>query len=184
MKDSVTKYLFFFQIAYILHPYLIGSCAARTTSVFSNMFFAFFLLMCMKRKLTWACLFLAVCAYQSVYPIMLVVPLVLICQEASQPMITTALRASLTTLAFLSLLCYASYLLMNGSWTYIQSTWGFILSVPELTPNMGLFWYFFTEMFEHFRVFFVCTFQINCFVFVIPLGAKLQHQVSSDQCSK
>jgi len=164
------------QIAYLLHPYLIGSCAARTTSVFSNMFFAFFLLTCMKRKLTWACLFLAVCAYQSVYPIMLVVPLVLICQEASQPMITTALRASLTTLAFLSLLCYASYLLMNGSWTYIQSTWGFILSVPELTPNMGLFWYFFTEMFEHFRVFFVCTFQINCFVFVIPLGAKLQHQ--------
>ena len=170
-----------FQIAYLMHPYLIGSCAARTTSVFSNMFFALFLLMCMKRKLTWACLFLAVCAYQSVYPIMLIVPLVLICrrQETGQPLITTALRASLTTLAFMFLLCYASYLLMNSSWTYTQSTWGFILSVPELTPNMGLFWYFFTEMFEHFRVFFVCTFQINCFVFVIPLGAKLQHQVSN-----
>ena len=138
-----------------------------------------FLVMCMKQRLTWACLFLAVCAYQSVYPIMLVVPLVLICQQKEgSELIITALRATLTTSGFLALLCYASYLLMDGSWTFIPSTWGFILSVPELTPNMGLFWYFFTEMFEHFRAFFVCTFQINCFVYVIPLAAKLRHQVS------
>ena len=79
---------------------------------------------------------------------------------------------------FLGIIYYLSYLWMGNSWTFLESTVGFILAVPELTPNMGLFWYFFTEMFEHFRVFFVCTFQINCFVYVYPLAARLKDQVT------
>lgn len=43
-----------------------------------------------------------------------------------------------------------------------------------MTPNIGLFWYFFTEMFEHFRLFFLATFQINAFVYVLPLATKLR----------
>lgn len=48
------------------------------------------------------------------------------------------------------------------------------LSVPDLTPNIGLFWYFFAEMFEHFRFFFICVFQINIFLYTIPLSIKLK----------
>ncbi|KAJ9128335.1 hypothetical protein QFC24_000628 [Naganishia onofrii] len=33
------------------------------------------------------------------------------------------------------------------------------LSVSDLTPNVGLGWYFFTEMFDHFRTFFTGVFQ-------------------------
>ena len=47
------------------------------------------------------------------------------------------------------------------------------VSVPNLQPNMGLFWYFFTEMFEHFRIFFVWVFQINVFIYTVPLAIKL-----------
>lgn len=47
------------------------------------------------------------------------------------------------------------------------------LAAPDLTPNIGLFWYFFTEMFEHFRLFFLATFQINAFVYVLPLSIRL-----------
>ena len=79
---------------------------------------------------------------------------------------------------FLGIIYYLSFLWMGDSWTFLDSTVGFILAVPELTPNMGLFWYFFTEMFEHFRVFFVCTFQINCFVYVYPLASRLKNQVT------
>ena len=79
---------------------------------------------------------------------------------------------------FLGIIYYLSFLWMGDSWTFLESTVGFILAVPELTPNMGLFWYFFTEMFEHFRVFFVCTFQINCFVYVYPLASRLKNQVT------
>ncbi|KAM9534638.1 phosphatidylinositol glycan anchor biosynthesis class U protein [Salvelinus alpinus] len=48
------------------------------------------------------------------------------------------------------------------------------LSMPDLTPNIGLFWYFFAEMFEHFHLFFICVFQINVFFYTIPLSIKLK----------
>lgn len=50
------------------------------------------------------------------------------------------------------------------------------LMVPDLRPNVGLFWYFFTEMFEHFRPLFVCAFQINCFLYVAPLALRLRKE--------
>ena len=76
--------------------------------------------------------------------------------------------------SFLGLLLFASYHLMGSNASFLASTYGFVLSVPELTPNMGLFWYFFTEMFEHFRLFFVATFQLNVFVYVVPLSIRLR----------
>ena len=52
------------------------------------------------------------------------------------------------------------------------------LTVPDLTPNVGLFWYFFTEAFEHFRVFFLCVFQINAFLYVLPLSVRFRSALS------
>lgn len=49
------------------------------------------------------------------------------------------------------------------------------INVGDLTPNVGLFWYFFTEMFDHFRTFFLWTFQVNSFIFAIPLGISLRY---------
>lgn len=35
------------------------------------------------------------------------------------------------------------------------------LMLPDLTPNPGLWWYFFTEMFDHFRPFFLMVFSVR-----------------------
>ncbi len=35
------------------------------------------------------------------------------------------------------------------------------LTLPDLTPNPGLWWYFFTEMFDHFRPFFLMVFSAS-----------------------
>ena len=83
-------------------------------------------------------------------------------------------RTVVGTFAVLGGLLYASFLLEKGSWAFLKSTYGFILTVPDLTPNMGVFWYFFTEMFEHFRLFFICVFQINAFIYAVPLAVKLR----------
>ena len=48
------------------------------------------------------------------------------------------------------------------------------LSVPDFTPNVGLFWYFFTDMFEHFRLFFLCVLQINAFIHCIPFTIRFR----------
>ena len=39
------------------------------------------------------------------------------------------------------------------------------LTLPDLTPNPGLWWYFFTEMFDHFRPFFLMVFSVRLMPF-------------------
>ncbi len=164
------------EVTYCFHPYLIGNCAARTTTVFANLVMALFLVASLRGQAAMAGLFLALATYQSFYPVMLLVPMVMILHD-NKMSFREAVQSSLPFLLWLSALYYASYVMMGESTSFIVSTTGFILSVPELTPNMGLFWYFFIEMFEHFRVFFVCTFQLNCFVYVYPLASRLKSQV-------
>jgi hypothetical protein len=35
------------------------------------------------------------------------------------------------------------------------------LELGDLSPNVGLWWYFFTEMFDHFRPFFLAIFSVR-----------------------
>ena len=169
------------QLAYLFHPYLVANCAAKTTTTITNLILVIFLLAMIKRKRTLACLFLSLATYQCFYPVMLIFPLcICLAQRGSSTTSPTqifsriVLPTVLTFLFFFGILNVISYELMGKSWTFLGSTHGFILSVPELTPNIGLFWYFFTEMFEHFRLFFVWTFQLNCFIYVMPLSIQFR----------
>jgi phosphatidylinositol glycan class U len=58
--------------------------------------------------------------------------------------------------------------------------------VSDLTPNVGMWWYFFTEMFDHFRLFFLGVFQVgdpetrpnmqlHNLIYVAPLCLRFQH---------
>ena len=67
-----------------------------------------------------------------------------------------------------------SYLLMGSNWSFLKATYLFTLKVQDLTPNIGLSWYFFTEMFDHFLEFFTWIVQINAFIHVIPLSVCLR----------
>ena len=54
----------------------------------------------------------------------------------------------------------------SGEW--IGATYGLVLSAEDLTPNLGVFWYFFTEIFEKFRLFFLFVFHYFPFVLGVP----------------
>ncbi|KAL3700903.1 hypothetical protein R1sor_018925 [Riccia sorocarpa] len=58
----------------------------------------------------------------------------------------------------------------------ISETYGFILRVDDLSPNLGLFWYFFTEVFTHFREFFVMVFHANILFVLVPLTIRFHHR--------
>ena len=47
------------------------------------------------------------------------------------------------------------------------------LLLPDLTPNVGLWWYFFIEIFDSFRSFFLVVFQLHLVIYVIPLVLRL-----------
>lgn len=56
----------------------------------------------------------------------------------------------------------------------LKHVYTFIFTVPDLRPNIGLFWYFFTEVFEHFLSFFLAVFQVQIFVYAFPLAYKFR----------
>ena len=161
-------------LAYLLNPYTISSCAAMTTTVWTNLLLATFLYALVSHKLMLGCLSLALATYQGLYPALLLVPFSL-SQYHAKPKLESIFLV-LTTFIITSIsLQLASFYIM-GDWKHLHSVYGFILTVPELTPNMGIFWYFFTEMFDHFRLFFICTFQINLLLYVAPLSIKFPDQ--------
>ncbi|KAG0610882.1 hypothetical protein M758_7G099000 [Ceratodon purpureus] len=57
-----------------------------------------------------------------------------------------------------------------------QKTHKYMLTVDDLTPNLGLFWYFFTEVFDFFRIFFLMVFHANIAFMVPPLTIRLHHR--------
>ncbi|EPQ32296.1 uncharacterized protein PFL1_00492 [Pseudozyma flocculosa PF-1] len=57
-------------------------------------------------------------------------------------------------------------------WEWAERVYGVILLVTDLTPNLGLWWYFFIETFDHFRTFFLLTFNVHVAAYVVPVLIK------------
>uniref|UniRef100_A0A3Q2QWK6 Phosphatidylinositol glycan anchor biosynthesis, class U n=1 Tax=Fundulus heteroclitus TaxID=8078 RepID=A0A3Q2QWK6_FUNHE len=165
---------------YLLNPFTILSCVAKSTCGLNNAVLALFVLTTIKGNVLLSAIFLCLATYQSIYPLTLCAPAMLYLMQ-HQYIPVNPRRASFWWFVVQYLFMYLGSLFvivclsffLLGSWDYLPSVYGFILSVPDLTPNIGLFWYFFAEMFEHFRLFFLCVFQINVFFYTIPLCIKL-----------
>ncbi|XP_070575617.1 phosphatidylinositol glycan anchor biosynthesis class U protein-like [Ptychodera flava] len=166
---------------YLLNPYTIATCVGKSTILLNNLAMALALLYTLKGHRAISTLAIAVATYQSFYPGMLIVPCAMYLAQknkmdfdyTSRSAVTSMLKTIAVYSVWLLWLLLLSYL-MFSSWDFLYSTYGFTLSVPNLRPNMGVFWYFFTEMFEHFRIFFIVVFQINAFIYTLPLVIKLR----------
>lgn len=64
---------------------------------------------------------------------------------------------------------------MGFSWQWIPSTYGPHLLLSDLTPNVGLWWYFFIEMFDSFREFFLGVFWLHMVSYVGGLTIKIRY---------
>lgn len=126
---------------------------------------------------------LALASYLSLYPVLLLPPLILLCfdrrltHKVSPP--NAASFAALHSAFFaggMSVLLYMSYLTTGGSWEFLSSTYGVHLLLPDLTPNVGLWWYFFIEMFDSFREFFLGVFWLHLAGYVGGLCFRVRRQ--------
>jgi len=180
---------------YLLNPYSITACVARSTCVFSNLSLAVTLLFTLQGRRPWAAFWAALSTYQCVYSATLIVPIALffisVDQKHNRPLHfagahrNRVLRTCAVTvgsfLAALAVLLVASRQLA-GSWHFLYSTYGFHLTYPDMTPNVGIFWYFFIEIFDHFRAFFLWVFQMNAFFYVVPFSMLFrEHPVAMFQ---
>ncbi|EDO41565.1 predicted protein [Nematostella vectensis] len=170
-------------VVYLLSPYAIGSCVAQSTVIFTNFSIVLSIYTAMRGNAALASFGVAMATYQSLYPMVLLSPGLLyimmyfICVSLllvqAKLKWQGCMKIVLLFILWLGGLLSLSYQLFN-SLDFMKATYGFILSVPDLTPNIGLFWYFFTEMFEHFRPFFLWVFQLNAFFYCLPLTIKLR----------
>ncbi|XP_032664369.1 phosphatidylinositol glycan anchor biosynthesis class U protein [Odontomachus brunneus] len=161
---------------YLFNPYIILNCIGLTTTVFTNLLYSIALVSMTRRSILWSCISIALLTLQELYPISLMVPAAIYVASVAGDKIKK-IRVITMLVVFVSILgalFAVSYYIMR-SWSFLGSTIGFILTVPDLRPNIGLYWYFFTEMFEHFRWLFIASFQINVsLLYIVPLALRLR----------
>ncbi|XP_067625482.1 phosphatidylinositol glycan anchor biosynthesis class U protein [Eurosta solidaginis] len=171
--DIVPRCVF---LAYLFNPLSLLSCAGLTSTVFSNFLLALTLYFLLHKRLLPCVLCLALETMRNLYPVVLIAPIVLVFTERSKTTASTAIGIVSLFVAVSFAITSVNYYLMQ-SWSFLDATLGFIFFYRDLQPNIGLFWYFFTEMFEHFRTMFLITFQMNATVlYLVPLTLKLRKE--------
>lgn len=125
---------------------------------------------------------LGLASYLSLYPALIFPPLLLLCYDQSKIRGNAGSAASFFTIqsslfsVSIAWFLYLSYMLTGGSWEFLSSTYGVQLLLPDLTPNVGLWWYFFIEMFDSFREFFLGVFWLHLGGYVGGLSIRIRTQ--------
>ena len=178
--DTMTRSCFLVGCLYLLSPYSVLACVGKSTGVLHNLLIALAILSASCSLRIIALAVTAVIVYQCLHALVLLAPIVMLIELQRSPCrcpnyasrgVWCSIMISLVLFGiFMMSLLQLSQYSMSNSWQFTTSTFQFQLTVPDLTPNIGIYWYFFTEMFEHFRSFFLFTFQTNSFLYKIPLA--------------
>merc|ERR1719181_1056788 len=67
----------------------------------------------------------------------------------------------------------ASAAAMEGQLHFLQAAFLSVLSVQDLTPNVGLFWYIFIEVFDRYRSMFLLAFHSHLLLYPVPIFLRI-----------
>ncbi|KAH7018360.1 GPI transamidase subunit PIG-U [Microdochium trichocladiopsis] len=166
---------------FLFNPYTIATCLGRPTSVFTTCAILHAIAEAVDAKPMTAFILLSFAAYLSMYPILLLPPLLLLAYDRQLPfnrdskLPVFAATGVGIVVGCITLLLMISYLL-TGSWEFLWSTYGIQLTLNDLAPNAGLWWYFFIEMFDSFRSFFLAVFWLHLASYVGGLTIRIRTQ--------
>jgi phosphatidylinositol glycan class U len=161
--------------AYLFNPFTILSCLGRSTSLFTNAAIIQAVLYASSRDAIRAMFGLAIGTYLSMYPALLLPPTLLMIHK-QQPSSTSFLTSILAYIGGLGALLATVPVLTGSFWDFLASCYGAQITVPDLTPNVGLWWYFFIEIFDSFRDFFIGVFWLHLVGYVGGMTLRLQNQ--------
>ncbi|CCL99265.1 uncharacterized protein FIBRA_01280 [Fibroporia radiculosa] len=173
--------------SYLLNPYIVMPSLALSTSSYENALCLLALLFACRGQRSMSLLTFAFLVQLSLSTVHLVIPLMLLIVTgpvsrlaSPQPLDTDKIKL-LPPLAaefiLYSLFLTLAATISSGSCAWIEQSWMAPFLLPDLTPNTGLWWYYFTEMFDHFRPFFLMVFSVHLFIYVIPICLKFQHDI-------
>ncbi|KAL3438942.1 GPI transamidase subunit PIG-U [Aspergillus tetrazonus] len=168
---------------FLFNPFTIATCLGRSTAVFTSTGILYAISAAVQGQSFNAMFALGLASYLSIYPALLFIPLVLLCYDRhaqrSQSFPSTPLFVAkhlAILLASVAGLLGISLLIIGDFSTLISATYGFQLLVPDLTPNIGLWWYFFIEIFDSFRDFFLGVFWLHLAAYAGSLSVRLRRQ--------
>jgi len=177
--------------SYLFNPLIVLTCLGRPTSMFSSTFILLATSKACSGFSVSSAVALALAAYNSLHPALLLPPLILLSYDqtvvrrqkatnaasvnGSSSLATFTIRHVLAFTLTTGLLLGLSYA-MTQSWTFLQAVYGTRLLLPDLTPNVGLWWYFFIEMFDSFRSFFLGVFWLHMAAYSPGLTIRLRRQ--------
>lgn len=151
---------------------------ARTTSVITNTLTLLSLSNASRGRSLSFLFTIGLASYLSLYPLFIFPGLCILCYscQASPSRPSVFALSHFTGLAIIiGGLLYGSTVL-TGSTQFLWSTYGTHLLLPDLTPNVGLWWYFFIEMFDSFRNFFLSVFWLHMTSYIGGITIRLQKQ--------
>ncbi|KAJ1721956.1 hypothetical protein LPJ53_003589 [Coemansia erecta] len=170
-------------LLYLFNPLTLATCLARSSIMFSHLATVSALYFGIGGHIGYASVFAAVATHLSLYPVMLIAPISLMAAERNTPSAAAgqnqttsratgiALTLAKFAAAFASL--HLLFAAVYGS-EYFTATLDFTLRVSDLQPNVGLFWYFFIEIFDEFRPFFIAVFQLTALAFTVPISWRFR----------
>ncbi|CAF0885063.1 unnamed protein product [Adineta ricciae] len=178
-KDHVQKSAHTVLLCAMVNPLSIGTCVAKSSLVIHNLLLTMTFYFFMTYRLIPFIFTLCLASSISMYPIVLIVPgLLQFSSNANNK--RSIVRMFLVFALFVCTnvtLLFVNFHINHQSWSFIDAIYHFIFYVPDYTPNTGIFWYFFTEMFEHFRSLFVWTFQMHVLLlYLFPFTIRLRNE--------
>jgi phosphatidylinositol glycan class U len=175
--------------SFLFNPFTVLTCIARSTSALTNLFILTAMAKASQGASFTFILATAFASYFAMHPILLFPPLMVLLYDAKTLKKNTApdvpsfiLTHTLgISVAIGALLTGSAFL--TGSWDFLSATYGVRLLLPDLTPNVGLWWYFFIEMFDSFREFFLGVFWLHAASYMPGLTIRLHKQPLFVACS-
>ncbi|KAF9735467.1 hypothetical protein PMIN04_006875 [Paraphaeosphaeria minitans] len=167
---------------FLFNPFTLATCMARSTTTLTNLFILTAMAKACQGASATFLLAISAASYLAMHPILLFPPLLVLLYHTRNEKLQAAPNAwAFTAVHTLGLVLLCGTLLLvsailAGSWDFLEATYGVRLLLPDLTPNVGLWWYFFTEMFDSFRDFFLGVFWLHVASYTPGLTIRLRTQ--------
>lgn len=174
---------------YLFNPYSLASTLAMSTSSLTHLHVLYALIFAAEGATVASCICIAIGSYLSVYPVFLLVGITLVLEDASlskQPHKLSWMRSIPFNFGKFSLLLvitamWVAFLMfishsMIGDWSFVQQTYVWVAKYSDLTPNIGIFWYFFIEVFDRFIPYFLCILHIHPLIYIAPIFLRLHNR--------
>ena len=162
----------------IASVFLFNPLLLLTTLSFSTINFTFLFVVeavsqiTLNRNYARAVIALALATYLSWNPIFLMVPLLALGHaEKVAGVVELYAQGSGIFITLCGLLLLTSFAL-TASFGFVEQCYGTIIFFLKIVPNVGLWWYIFTEMFNFFTPFYLGVFNLYSAIFIVPISVR------------